>query len=151
MGLKRTVRVGTAGVIALLALAACGPATTSVGGSTAAPAATAYDVNGIHRVYAQPKLIQGQAWTLFVGGQFCPFCASMRWPFVKALSRFGTFTGLGEMHSQLGADGFNFSIPSYDFVHATYSSPYVTLRMVEVADVNGNPVSYTHLTLPTKA
>ncbi len=79
------------------------------------PAATAYDVNGIHRVYAQPKLIQGHAWTLFVGGQSCPFCASMRWPFVKALSRFGTFSGLGEMHSQLGVDGFDFSLPLHWF------------------------------------
>jgi hypothetical protein len=140
MRLRRGVRVGAASVIAVLVLAACGPAASSTGGSTALPAASAYDVNGIHRVYAQPKLIQGHAWTLFVGGQFCPFCASIRWPFVKALSRFGTFTGLGEMHSQLGADGFNFSIPTYDFVHATYSSPYVTLRTVEVADANGNPL-----------
>ncbi len=59
MGLKRSVRVGTAGVIAVLVLAACGPAASSVRGSTAVPAATAHDVNGIHRVYVQPKLIQG--------------------------------------------------------------------------------------------
>src|SRR5712692_11170261 len=77
-GFKRSLRLGTAGVIAVLALSACGPAASSIGGSTARPAATAYDVNGIHRVYVQPKLIQGHAWTLFVGGQFCPFCASMR-------------------------------------------------------------------------
>ena len=140
MGLSHRVRLGTAGVIAVLALSACGPATTSIGSSTAGPAATTYDVNGIHRVYAQPKLIQGHPWTLFVGGQFSPFCASMRWPFVKALSRFGTFSGLGEMHSRVGVDGFNFAIPTYDFVHMTYSSPYVTLRTVEIADVNGNPL-----------
>src|SRR5712692_4558881 len=140
MGLGHSVRLGTAGVIAVLALSACGPAASSIGGSTARPAATAYDVNGIHRVYAQPKLIQGHAWTLFVGGQFCPFCAAMRWPFVKALSRFGTFSGLGEMHSQKGVDGFDFSIPTYDFVPASYTSPYLTVRMAEVADANGKPL-----------
>ncbi len=123
-----------------LALVGCGPAAVAPSATNVAPAPTAYDVNGIHRVYAQPKLIQGKAWTLFVGGQFCPFCASMRWPFVKALSRFGTFSGLGEMHSQLGADGFNFSIPTYDFVHAAYTSRYLAVRLVEVADANGNPL-----------
>lgn len=138
------VAPSTRGVVLALAaamsLVACGQA-ASVPAATADVKATAgQDVNGIHRVYAQPKLIQGKAWTLFVGGQFCPFCATMRWSFVKALSRFGTFSGLGEMHSQLGADGFNFSIPTYDFVHATYTSQYLTVRMVEVADAQGNPL-----------
>ena len=72
MELKRSVRLGTASVIAFLALSACGPATTSIGSSTAGPAATAYDVNGIHRVYAQPKLIQGHPWTLFVAASSVP-------------------------------------------------------------------------------
>lgn len=139
MALKPRVHLTPAGVLAVLVLAGCGQATSSVA-PTAAPGPTGSDVNGIQRVYAQPKLIQGHAWTLFVGGQFCPFCASMRWPFVKALSRFGTFSGLGQMHSQTGADGFNFSIPTYDFVHASYNSPYLTVRMVEVADANGNPL-----------
>jgi hypothetical protein len=140
MGLKPRVQIAMAGLIAALVLAACGSGASIISATSSVPTATTYDINGIHRVYAQPKLIQGHAWTLFVGGQFCPFCASMRWPFVKALSRFGTFSGLGEMHSRVGVDGFNFSIPTYDFVHMTYSSPYVTLRTVEIADVNGNPL-----------
>ncbi len=140
MELKPRVQIALAGLLAALLLAACGSAASSIGASIAVPTATAYDVNGIHRVYSQPKLIQGHAWTLFVGGQFCPFCASMRWPFVKALGRFGTFSGLGEMHSQVGVDGFNFSIPTYDFVHMTYTSSYITLRTVEIADASGNPL-----------
>jgi hypothetical protein len=63
----------------------------------------------------------------------------MRWPLVKALSRFGTFSGLGQIDSQQGTDGFR-SIGSYDLTKATFKSDYVTLRMVEVADVNGNPL-----------
>ncbi len=63
----------------------------------------------------------------------------MRWPLVKAMSRFGTFSGLGQINSQQGTDGFN-SIGSYDLTKATFTSDYVTLRMVEVADVNGNPL-----------
>jgi hypothetical protein len=63
----------------------------------------------------------------------------MRWSLVKALSRFGTFSGLGQINSQQGTDGFT-SIGSYDLTRATFKSDYVTLRMVEVADVNGNPL-----------
>jgi hypothetical protein len=62
-----------------------------------------------------------------------------RWSLVKALSRFGTFSGLGQINSQQGTDGFN-SIGSYDLTRATFKSDYVTLRMVEVADVKGNPL-----------
>src|SRR5260370_32598927 len=102
-----------------------------------APTATA--LKGFHRVVDQPHLSGGHPLTVFVGGQFCPFCASMRWALVKALSRFGTFSGLGQINSQQGTDGFN-SIGSYDLTRATFKSDYVTLRMVEVADVNGNPL-----------
>ena len=63
----------------------------------------------------------------------------MRWPFVKALSRFGTFSGLGQITSQQGTDGFN-SIGTYDMTRAAFHGDYVTLRMVEVADVSGNPL-----------
>ncbi len=63
----------------------------------------------------------------------------MRWPLVKALSRFGTFSGLGEMHSRPGEDGFQ-SLATYDLLHASYQSPYITLRKVEAADANGNPL-----------
>src|SRR5205814_1816051 len=36
----------------------------------------------------------GKPQVLYVGGEFCPFCAAERWPLIIALSRFGTFTGL---------------------------------------------------------
>jgi hypothetical protein len=121
-------------------LAACGEAASPVAApnpSVGTP--TASTLRGFHRVFDQPHLSAGHPLTLFVGGQFCPFCASMRWPLVKALSRFGTFTGLGQINSQRGTDGFN-SIGSYDLTKASFQSDYVTLRIVEVADVNGNPL-----------
>ncbi len=31
----------------------------------------------------------------YIGAEYCPFCASERWPMVIALSRLGTFSGLG--------------------------------------------------------
>jgi Domain of unknown function (DUF929) len=121
-------------------LAACGEAAAPAAAPNASSGApTATTLVGFHRVFDQPHLSGGHPLTLFLGGQFCPFCASMRWPLVKALSRFGTFSGLGQINSQQGTDGFT-SIGTYDLTKAVFQSDYVTLRMVEVADVNGNPL-----------
>ena len=31
---------------------------------------------------------------LYIGAEYCPYCAASRWPLIIALSRFGTFKGL---------------------------------------------------------
>ena len=41
----------------------------------------------------------GKPEVLFLGGEYCPYCAAERWSMVNALSRFGTFTGLTTTHS----------------------------------------------------
>ena len=136
----KSSRFGVVSLLATVLLAGCGQTAT---GDASQPAgqvqATKLDFSGLHRVLDQPRLSDGRPLTLFVGGQFCPFCASMRWPLVKALSRFGTFSGLGQMLSRAGTDGFA-SIATYDFTHATYTSDLLTAHLVEVADTNGNPV-----------
>ncbi len=76
---------------------------------------------------------------LFIGAQWCPFCASERWPIVKALSRFGTWSGLAVGQSTGGKGGFGV-IPSYDFVHASFASPYVAFDGKEVADNRAAPL-----------
>jgi len=135
----RARTLALAAAVAIL-LAACGEAAAPVSAPNASGGApTATTLQGFHRVFDQPHVSGGHPLTIFLGGQFCPFCASMRWPFVKALSRFGTFSGLGQITSQQGTDGFN-SIGSYDMTKAAFRSDYVALRMVEVADVNGNPL-----------
>jgi hypothetical protein len=48
------------------------------------------DYSGIHRIYDRPQVRGGHPLTVFVGAQYCPYCASMRWPLVEALNRFGT-------------------------------------------------------------
>ncbi len=136
---------------ASLLLAACGEA-TAPSGSGAALGPSAPPINsviagpaagggltGFQRVLDQPHLTDGRPLTLYVGAHFCPFCATMRWPLVKALGRFGTFAGLREIRSTSGVDGFE-SLSSYDFSRTTYRSDFVTFRMVEVADNSGNPL-----------
>ena len=41
----------------------------------------------------------GKPEVLYVGAEYCPYCAAQRWALAVALSRFGTFTGLETTHS----------------------------------------------------
>ena len=59
---------------------------------------------------------------LYVGGEFCPYCAAQRWAIIASLSRFGTFSGLGTMQSS-STDLYP-ATQTFTFAHATYSSPY---------------------------
>ena len=68
---------------------------------------------------------------LWIGAQYCPFCASERWPLVMALSKFGTFTGLGTSYSS--ASDFAPDTPTLDLTKASYSSRYLVFRHYELA------------------
>jgi hypothetical protein len=85
---------------------------------------------------------------LYIGAEYCPYCAVMRWPLVAALSRFGTFSGL-ELSTSSATDVFP-STPTLTMVHATYQSPYVAVQTVElqtnVQDASGQ---YPPLQQPT--
>ena len=39
---------------------------------------------------------------LYMGAEYCPYCAAQRWSTIIALSRFGKFSGLGNMSSYSG-------------------------------------------------
>ncbi len=67
---------------------------------------------------------------LFVGAEYCPFCAAERWPLILALSRFGRFTVLHNVQSASN-DAFS-GIQSFSFVRSSYSSRYVTFTGVEL-------------------
>src|SRR4051812_13557607 len=78
----------------------------------------------------------GKPKVLYVGAEYCPFCAAQRWPLIVALSRFGTFTGLAETHSS-GTDVYR-NTPTLTFKNVTYTSTYLTFTAVETADRKGN-------------
>jgi hypothetical protein len=61
---------------------------------------------GTGTVQTLPKAISGAPLTqggkpgvLYVGAEYCPYCATERWAVAVALSRFGSFTNLGETAS----------------------------------------------------
>ncbi len=73
---------------------------------------------------------------VYVGAEYCPYCAAERWPLIMALSRFGTFTGLKEMSSS-NTDVFP-DTSSFTFVDSAYTSQYISFSATEAVDRDGN-------------
>ena len=85
----------------------------------------------------QPLLTSGgKPEVLYVGGEFCPYCAAQRWAMVVALSRFGTFHGLRYIHSS-STDVYP-NTPTLSFYKSSYTSKYLTFTPVEWYDVSHN-------------
>jgi hypothetical protein len=85
------------------------------------------------RVAGQRPLLvaaDGKPELLYVGSEFCPFCAAQRWGLVVALSRFGTFSGLRATHSSL-SDEFP-GTETFSFFGSAYTSPYLDFVPVEL-------------------
>jgi thiol-disulfide isomerase/thioredoxin len=85
-----------------------------------------------------PLVANGKPLILYVGAEYCPYCAAMRWPLVIALARFGTWSDL-VLTASSPSDVFP-NTPTFSFYHATYSSSYFTLQTVEVQDLNKKPL-----------
>jgi len=76
-----------------------------------------------------PLVVAGHPDVVFVGGEFCPYCAAERWALVVALGRFGTFSHLGATSSsQYEAFG---GTPTFSFDGAVYRSRYVSFTGTE--------------------
>lgn len=91
-----------------------------------------------------PLTSKGKPEVLYFGAEWCPFCATERWPLAVALSRFGTLAGPRQVSSASNDTYPNTATIS--FGKATYTSKYLTLTPVETADVN-----HKQLMTPIKA
>ncbi len=80
---------------------------------------------------------------LYVGADYCPYCAAERWAIVLALSRFGRFSSLRYMTSS--ASDVYPSTPTFTFYKSSYQSPYVAFRSVELAGNTPANGSYSPL------
>ena len=77
----------------------------------------------------------GKPEMLYIGAEYCPYCAAMRWSMAVALSRFGTFTTpLHGIHSSSTDTDPN--TPTLTFYKSTYTSPYLVFTPVENETVN---------------
>jgi thiol-disulfide isomerase/thioredoxin len=68
---------------------------------------------------------------LYVGADYCPFCAITRWGLIIAMLRFGNFSNLHYTASN-SSDVYPNS-PTFSFYNSTYRSSYVSFVGVEVA------------------
>ena len=83
----------------------------------------------------------GKPEMLYIGAEYCPYCAAMRWSMAVALSRFGTFGPLKGIHSS-STDVYP-NTPTLTFLHQRYSSKYLTFVPVENEDEQRNPLQKT--------
>lgn len=76
---------------------------------------------------------------IYVGAEYCPFCAAERWGTVIALSRFGSFSGLTLMRSS-STDSYP-NTPTLSFRNATYTSNYIVFNTTETQDRTNQPLA----------
>lgn len=82
------------------------------------------------------KAISGTALTkagkpemLYIGAEFCPYCAAMRWPMAVALSRFGTLSPLRGIYSS--SSDVDPNTATLTFYKTTFNSQHLTFTPVE--------------------
>jgi thiol-disulfide isomerase/thioredoxin len=120
------------------------------------PAATFNSVGagtatGLKSISGQPELtLDGKPELLYMGGEYCPYCAAERWAIAAAISRFGTLSGLHFIHSS-PTDVYA-NTPTLSFYKSSYASRYLAFTAVEWyserADAS-NTTGYAYLQQPT--
>ena len=92
------------------------------------------------RFPASAKLVgtDGKPMVVYVGAEYCPFCAAERWVMVMWLSRFGTFKNLSEIQSS--STDVDPNTATFTFHKASYSSPYIDFSANEIEDRNQQPL-----------
>jgi hypothetical protein len=115
---------------------------SSVGAGTA---------TGLRSISGQPELtLDGKPELLYVGGEYCPWCAAERWAIAAAVSRFGVLSGLHFIHSS-PTDVYP-DTPTLSFYKSGYSSRYLAFVPVEWYSERASsrtPVGYAYLQRPT--
>ncbi len=125
---------------------------------TGVPAAT-FDAigpgsaSGLRAIGGQPRLsLDGKPEVLYVGGEFCPYCAAERWAIAAALSRFGHLSGLHFIHSS-PTDVYP-DTPTLSFYRSGFTSRYVSFVPVEwygEATDASTPFGHVYLQHPTRS
>ena len=86
----------------------------------------------------------GKVRILWVGAEYCPYCAAERWPLIVALSHFGTFSNLRVTSSAavtgVGSPEVFPDTKSFSFHGATYTSDYIDFEGVEAQNNRFQPL-----------
>ncbi|HUB39356.1 MAG TPA: DUF929 family protein [Streptosporangiaceae bacterium] len=125
------------------AAATTGPLPASVQANLKVPASTLARVGAGSALPAAFKPVTGSPLTsggkpemLYIGAEWCPYCAAERWAMAVALSRFGTFSPLRGIHSS-SSDVYP-NTATLTFYQTKYTSSYLVFTPVENQDINHN-------------
>jgi Domain of unknown function (DUF929) len=121
------------------------PVSTLVAASDTKAASSLYPA--YHIPSGSPYTANGKPAILYIGAEFCPICATERWPMVVALSQFGTFSNLSQTRSAV-RDG---NIATLSFYGSSYTSKYLDFTPVEAQTNVPHGNTYTTLQQPTPA
>jgi hypothetical protein len=123
---------------------------TSVSAATLAQVGDPGSLTEPVKVSGSPSVLEGadgKPEILYIGAEYCPFCAAERWAVVEALSRFGSFSGLSATHSST-SDVYP-DTKTFSFYGSTYSSPYFDFVAVEEQTNQVVGSGYATLQTPT--
>ena len=81
---------------------------------------------------------------LYVGGDYCPYCAITRWGMVLTLMRFGNFTSLHYMESS--SKDVNPNTATFTFTGYGYNSNLVSFEAFEIYDRNMQNITIANFT-----
>lgn len=151
-------------VIGVAAIVASRSDSHSTSGAELAPAslvakttsvpASVFDAVGTGTATGAPKPVKAPALSengkpeiLYMGAEYCPYCATERWPMVIALSRFGTFSNLETTHSS--PNDVYPNTQTFSFHDASYSSPWISFTGKELQSNQQQGDGYAPLDTPT--
>ncbi len=104
--------------------------------------------SGYHNISNSPPIIINNKPTLlYVGADYCPFCAITRWSIILALMRFGNFSNLHYMTSS--ASDIYSDTPTFTFYNSSYKSNIISFISTELATNKINPATNYYYTLET--
>jgi hypothetical protein len=90
------------------------------------------------KITAPALTVNGKPQVLYIGAEYCPYCAAQRWALAVALSRFGTFDKLSATHSST-SDVYP-DTQTLSFHDTSFTSPYLSFTGVETTDPNQKPL-----------
>lgn len=159
------IAIGAVVVVFIVLVLIKSPTTQNLNASdTLAPASIVNDITnlvntaiqsvGVGTASSQPKAISapkltqnGKPLVVYMGAEYCPYCATERWPMVVALTRFGKFTGLKTTHSST-TDVYP-DTQTFSFHGSTFTSDYISFNAVEMYSNVAQGSGYAVLDKPT--
>ncbi len=96
------------------------------------------NANPLMAVNDAPPAASGTPLILYIGAEYCPYCAALRWPLAIALMRFGELSGV--RYSRSSSNDVYPDTVTLSFHGATFDSKLVRFESVELSDRVGKPM-----------